>query len=668
MHHGRTEWRDVIGGAFVTLCADSNAFTHLEPPVEQSPKPPRGRCQTPGHLQLVVLRPDSSFNNRDFTDFHGLPLVAIHPAAAAAVVAILYPSPPTIKRTTTKLKQAEASRSTPSNSYRKNTRLFSVSGSRRSASGEPPLHTLAVRAVAPQIPSQQTVIVQRPASTNLAPRTFLIGAGISLACWHIYWSTVLNPFFRHVDREYEKLSPAEKKALDEEIAQEDAEPWFIPFPFTTKSVNQPPYKGSDPEWLEFVKLSKQKGTQTQIRADLANWVKSSVERHPVITARCGNSVRLRRYWLDIDFPYRPPPVFYSSGLLLQGDGLYWSTQPVDSLTVKRLQKILWPDAIAVSSWAFTSALLKQHYMDISRALGFESSKPVQTFPSVNGGNMQQKTQGPLPSANRQTPDGTPAENASHNVSKTTDSSQADEPESGGKTNFVRDTAISHIEGMKQITDGPAREFRRKLAQSWKPTRPSPPRGCILVSGFVECELPKGFVLIDVWGFWNPKTETFETKSTFMNHHPLIDRGSSGTLFWFVNEHSTGYSKRVSVCSIPRYHRRAQKRAWGKTVERSNEFPCVSYNALFLFCKSFSLEILLGVTWSPANLLRDELPGSREKDQVGVRSLVIRRSFCILLQEYGLSTTRLRATEQSAGTQIGAAGKQEWESAPEVSFS
>ncbi|KAK1547846.1 hypothetical protein CPAR01_01813 [Colletotrichum paranaense] len=33
MHHGRTEWRDVIGGAFVTLCADSNAFTHPEPPV-----------------------------------------------------------------------------------------------------------------------------------------------------------------------------------------------------------------------------------------------------------------------------------------------------------------------------------------------------------------------------------------------------------------------------------------------------------------------------------------------------------------------------------------------------------------------------------------------------------------------------------------------------------
>lgn len=204
-------------------------------------------------------------------------------------------------------------------------------------------------------------------------------------------------------------------------------------------------------------------------------------------------------------------------LLLQGDGLYWSTQPVDSLTVKRLQKILWPEAMAVSSWAFTSALVTQHFMDVSRALGFETGKPVQPFSPAQGGSMQQtKTEGPLPSANRQTPDGTPAENASHNISKTTDARQTDEPEAGGKTNFVRDTAISHIEGMKQITDGPAREFRKKLAQSWKPTRPHPPRGCILVSGFVECELPKGFVVIDVWGFWNPKTENFEAKSTFMN--------------------------------------------------------------------------------------------------------------------------------------------------------
>lgn len=141
--------------------------------------------------------------------------------------------------------------------------------------------------IAPRVANQQSIIVQRVKISkpmfrarcvdkascealvtlaNFADRTFLLGAGISLACWHIYWSTVLNPFFRHVDREYENLSVAEKKALDEEM-EEETEPWFIPFPFTTKSVSQPSYKPTDPEWTRFVQLSKDKEGQKQIRGE-----------------------------------------------------------------------------------------------------------------------------------------------------------------------------------------------------------------------------------------------------------------------------------------------------------------------------------------------------------------------------------------------------------------
>lgn len=203
-------------------------------------------------------------------------------------------------------------------------------------------------------------------------------------------------------------------------------------------------------------------------------------------------------------------------LLLQPDGLYWSTQPVDSLTVNRLRKILWPEALTLSTWAFTSALVKQHIMDASRALGFEPSKPAAPLQKARVENVQQrKTQGPLPSADRQTPDGTPAGNDSHNVGKTEDARQSSDPDSGGKTNFIRDTAMSHIEGMKQITEGPSREFRKKLAQSWRSTKAYPPRGCILVSGFVEIDLPRAFIVIDVWGHWNPQTGKYEAKSSGM---------------------------------------------------------------------------------------------------------------------------------------------------------
>lgn len=99
---------------------------------------------------------------------------------------------------------------------------------------------------------------------DVAYRTFLLGAGISLGCYHLYWSTVLNPFLRHIDREYESLSAAEKQALDEEI-EEESEPWFIPFPLTTKQVAQPPYKGADPEWQQYVKISKDLELQQKIR-------------------------------------------------------------------------------------------------------------------------------------------------------------------------------------------------------------------------------------------------------------------------------------------------------------------------------------------------------------------------------------------------------------------
>ena len=53
--------------------------------------------------------------------------------------------------------------------------------------------------------------------------------------------------------------------LPPEALQEEVEPFFIPFPGTTKEIKPKPYRGSDPEWQEFVKFSKDQDLGKRVR-------------------------------------------------------------------------------------------------------------------------------------------------------------------------------------------------------------------------------------------------------------------------------------------------------------------------------------------------------------------------------------------------------------------
>lgn len=64
------------------------------------------------------------------------------------------------------------------------------------------------------------------------------------------------------------LSPLDKLELDEETSKEMDEQGasiFIPFPGTIKQVQPPPYRGSDPEWQEYVKFSKDLALGKRVR-------------------------------------------------------------------------------------------------------------------------------------------------------------------------------------------------------------------------------------------------------------------------------------------------------------------------------------------------------------------------------------------------------------------
>ncbi len=48
-------------------------------------------------------------------------------------------------------------------------------------------------------------------------------------------------------------------------AQEDEEPRFIPFPLTTTRLPGRRFRASDPEWAEFLRISKDEKAQREIR-------------------------------------------------------------------------------------------------------------------------------------------------------------------------------------------------------------------------------------------------------------------------------------------------------------------------------------------------------------------------------------------------------------------
>lgn len=83
-------------------------------------------------------------------------------------------------------------------------------------------------------------------------------------CWQVFATVVFGPLLDWADHEWDSLSEREKQEM-EELGDEGEPLLFLPFPFTTKEVQQPPYKGSDPEWAMFLAINKDQQLQKDIK-------------------------------------------------------------------------------------------------------------------------------------------------------------------------------------------------------------------------------------------------------------------------------------------------------------------------------------------------------------------------------------------------------------------
>jgi hypothetical protein len=310
------------------------------------------------------------------------------------------------------------------------------------------------------------------------------------------------------------------------IEQDFLDDVFIPFPLTTKRLAPQPYKGTDPEWHEFVRIAKDKDLQTKLKQSLANGVLQAARKNPVLTMRIGGEIRIRRYWMDVDYPYMAPPEYEASGLKFTDEYIEWTRQPIDSFNAKLLNRVLWPTPMASSFWALGTAVIGHKTAEIARYFGIAASNPDAQASSAGASSP-----GPLPSSHnpqiqkaldRVRGNSTRNPGEVRNPSSMTLNTPAP---SGGKPSAAAPSKVPASTGNPQpagerywgedkvksaVSAGfsPWQVFMKQFGKSWTPIRPEPPRGSVAFSGLVELESTKCWIVVDVLGWYDPKTKQF----------------------------------------------------------------------------------------------------------------------------------------------------------------
>ena len=174
----------------------------------------------------------------------------------------------------------------------------------------------------------------------------------------------------------------------------------------------------------------------------------------------------------------------------------------------RLRQALWPVALIKSFWSFTQVIVVDEAKRIAGMLGIRSSSPPPSLEQMMA-RHQQLMKGPqIPSK-----DGPPTL-AQPNGDATKAITAATTPEkstvTGKKENETEISAAAmafHGHFFRAIL-----AFKAKMAQTWRPAPNYPPRGSILVSGLVELDSPKAWLVFDVKAAWDPKTRSYDARS------------------------------------------------------------------------------------------------------------------------------------------------------------
>lgn len=175
---------------------------------------------------------------------------------------------------------------------------------------------------------------------------------------------------------------------------------------------------------------------------------------------------------------------------------------------------MWPSALVQSFWSFTKVMVVDDAKRLAGILGIRSGPPPPSLDQLLA-RHQQLLKGPpgsLQTPQLPTKDNTPTQAPTvTQPPKGMPVSSTEKPAMMGKgpeEEELSSTAMAfHAHFFRPIM-----AFKAKLAQTWRPAPSYPPRGSISVSGMVEIDSPRAWLVFDVRAAWDPKTKEYDPRS------------------------------------------------------------------------------------------------------------------------------------------------------------
>ncbi|KAE9962279.1 hypothetical protein BLS_008186 [Venturia inaequalis] len=299
----------------------------------------------------------------------------------------------------------------------------------------------------------------------------------------------------------------------EEVNEEDLEDGtFIPFGWPRKE-EKTYYKGSDPEWKSFVKLSNDPKRQIAIQAELTKQIRLEVA-HSVQGLRSQKLFPNKgRAMLTISYPVGPPQDYSVSGVEIGDEFVAWSKKIIPQEEYQRLSNTIMPLAGLKAGWQ----VIRYHYDE-------QTNKVRQYFglkPKMDPVAMQYKlllmahiaakkkaeqrekkeVSPPLvPPINKKEETSTPPNGSKPESSTTPESDQEKEAPPRLSAYFPKadpSPISTYI-------------FMQNLLKK-RPTKPDPPAGCIEVKGSIEVVHQQTITTVDVDSSYDLTTNSFVDK-------------------------------------------------------------------------------------------------------------------------------------------------------------